>query len=99
MVDFACHEVERIGRGDLSHKWRWALNPIQSLLNRCSRGFTLPQKLLISVLVFIYILSPIDVLPDFIPVLGWGDDLYALYLAIRVWSSPTLNSDAPQLVA
>jgi uncharacterized membrane protein YkvA (DUF1232 family) len=30
----------------------------------------------------IYIASPIDLLPDFIPVAGWGDDIAALVLMI-----------------
>jgi len=29
-----------------------------------------------------YIISPIDLLPDFIPVAGWGDDLGALIFMI-----------------
>ncbi len=38
----------------------------------------------------LYIISPIDLLPDFIPVLGWGDDILAfvyliwlLYMRLR----------------
>jgi uncharacterized membrane protein YkvA (DUF1232 family) len=30
----------------------------------------------------IYIASPLDLLPDFIPVAGWGDDIAALVLMI-----------------
>lgn len=29
-----------------------------------------------------YIISPIDIFPDFVPVLGWGDDLVALAVGI-----------------
>jgi uncharacterized membrane protein YkvA (DUF1232 family) len=31
-----------------------------------------------------YILSPIDLIPDWIPVLGWIDDGLVLYLLLRV---------------
>jgi len=35
-------------------------------------------KILIIVFVLIYILSPVDGLPDFIPILGWIDDAFLL---------------------
>lgn len=36
------------------------------------------MKLLYILLAIIYILSPIDLLPDIIPIIGWVDDLAAL---------------------
>ena len=36
----------------------------------------------IAALSVAYIVSPLDVLPDFIPVVGWADDLAALAVAI-----------------
>jgi uncharacterized membrane protein YkvA (DUF1232 family) len=36
------------------------------------------MKLLYILLAIIYIISPIDLLPDIIPVIGWIDDLCAL---------------------
>ena len=32
----------------------------------------------IVMLAFLYLVSPIDIVPDVIPVLGWADDLAAL---------------------
>lgn len=32
----------------------------------------------------IYIISPIDLIPDFIPVIGWIDDSFVLYLALKL---------------
>jgi uncharacterized membrane protein YkvA (DUF1232 family) len=40
-------------------------------------------KLLIVVLCLAYILSPLDVIPDVIPVAGWGDDLVAALIGLR----------------
>lgn len=31
----------------------------------------------------LYIVWPIDIIPDFIPVLGWGDDIAAAVIGLR----------------
>ncbi len=71
-------------------------NPLSRILDRCATGFPVMQKVGLTVLGMLYVLSPIDLLPDVIPVLGWGDDAYVLYVLARVWGSPTLKSDQPQ---
>jgi uncharacterized membrane protein YkvA (DUF1232 family) len=40
-------------------------------------------KWLVIVLCAIYIVSPIDFIPDVIPVLGWGDDVVAGIVGLR----------------
>lgn len=37
---------------------------------------------LLPILAVLYVVSPFDFLPDFIPVIGWADDLIVLILAI-----------------
>ena len=40
-------------------------------------------KLVVVALCAIYILSPLDFIPDVLPVLGWGDDLAAGIIGLR----------------
>ena len=37
---------------------------------------------LLPILAVLYVVSPFDFLPDFIPMIGWADDLIVLILAI-----------------
>ncbi len=41
------------------------------------------KRAIIGILAVIYILSPLDLLPDFIPIIGWLDDLGVLAWAAR----------------
>lgn len=41
------------------------------------------NKYLVLLLCVLYILWPIDLVPDFIPVAGWGDDVAALLIGLR----------------
>ncbi len=41
------------------------------------------KRVTIAVLAMLYIISPLDLIPDFIPVIGWLDDLGLLVWAAR----------------
>ena len=37
------------------------------------------------IIAFIYIIWPIDMIPDLIPIIGWIDDVIALIVAIGIF--------------
>lgn len=41
--------------------------------------------LIVTILGIAYILSPIDIIPDFIPFLGWTDDFLVLIVILFTW--------------
>src|SRR3546814_18048706 len=53
---------------------------------------TPPLARLLAVAVAAYALSPIDLIPDFIPVLGWLDDL--ILLPVGIWAVRRLIPDS-----
>jgi uncharacterized membrane protein YkvA (DUF1232 family) len=54
------------------------------LLRRLSRDPALPRGVRVRlVLLLVYLLLPIDLVPDFIPVIGYADDAIVVALAIR----------------
>lgn len=59
-------------RGDARHLWLALRHPLQPRWLKPAVG-----------LMLLYLVSPVDLLPDFIPVLGLVDDLVLLPLAVR----------------
>lgn len=41
------------------------------------------KRAIIALLAFLYIISPLDLIPDVVPVIGWLDDLGVLAWAAR----------------
>ena len=54
-------------------------------LTMTRRRFRLPEEIgvIIALLAVLYIVSPLDLIPDWIPVIGWLDDLGVLAWAAR----------------
>lgn len=42
--------------------------------------------LVITIAGAIYIISPIDLIPDFIPVIGWIDDMLVAFIILLTWA-------------
>jgi uncharacterized membrane protein YkvA (DUF1232 family) len=54
------------------------------LLRRLAADPTLPRGVRVRLLLLIgYLVSPIDLIPDFIPVLGYADDALVVAIALR----------------
>ena len=54
------------------------------LVARLSKDRTLPLRVRVRVwLLLVYLASPIDLVPDFVPVIGYADDAIVTYLALR----------------
>lgn len=73
---------------------------MKSLIEETFRGLNaapLSAKLLIAGCV-VYLLSPIDLIPDFIPVIGQADDVIVLGFLLRLIAKHSKNSDAAQLL-
>jgi len=54
------------------------------LLRRLAADRTLPRMVRIRLwLLLVYLISPVDLIPDFIPVLGYADDAIIVAIALR----------------
>ncbi|MDP3714453.1 MAG: DUF1232 domain-containing protein [Mycobacteriales bacterium] len=55
------------------------------LVGRLARDRALPRRTRVGLwLVVAYLASPVDLVPDVVPVLGWADDVVLVLLVLRV---------------
>jgi uncharacterized membrane protein YkvA (DUF1232 family) len=60
------------------------LPDVVRLLHRLARDHELPRGVRVRLaILLLYLASPIDLIPDFIPVLGYADDAIVVALALR----------------
>ena len=61
------------------------LPDVVRLLARLRRDRALPRTVRLRVvLLLLYLASPVDLVPDVVPVLGWADDVLLVVLTLRV---------------
>lgn len=73
----------RYGRPSLSEMLR-LLPDLLRLLKRLAGDKTLPRGVRVRLwLLMIYLAVPVDLIPDFIPVIGYADDAIIVALALR----------------
>lgn len=72
-------------KGDLDGIWEKMVLLFAVAKDYVNGDYTeIPKRSIIAILGgLIYFLSPIDVIPDFVPVLGFVDDIYILNLVFR----------------
>jgi uncharacterized membrane protein YkvA (DUF1232 family) len=70
------------------------LPDVLRLLKRLATDPQLPRRIrIVLVLLLAFIASPIDLIPDFVPVIGFADDVIITALVLR-WVSRTAGADA-----
>ena len=70
------------------------LPDVLRLLKRLATDPELPRRIRVALVALIaFIASPIDLIPDFIPAIGYADDVIITALVLR-WVSRTAGADA-----
>lgn len=67
-------------------------NPLRTLLDRCSTGFTATEKFAYTLIGVILVVSPLDLIPDVFLLVGQIDDIMVIVTLVKIWRSPTLPS-------
>jgi uncharacterized membrane protein YkvA (DUF1232 family) len=84
LVALLWHAAGRTGNGAQLRDALRLLPDLVRLLRRLAADPTLPRGVRLRLLLLIgYLALPIDLIPDFIPVLGYADDAIVVALALR----------------
>jgi Uncharacterized conserved protein len=85
LVEDAVGKINVIPRGPFGETWPYLLAMIRVIrdFQRGDYRDIAAAKLLIIIAAIIYFVSPFDVIPDWIPVLGHIDDAFVITLALK----------------
>jgi uncharacterized membrane protein YkvA (DUF1232 family) len=85
LVADAVGKINIIPRGPFGETWPYLLAMVRVIRDFQSGGYRdmATPKLLIVIAAIIYFVSPFDVIPDWIPVLGHIDDAFVVSLALK----------------
>jgi uncharacterized membrane protein YkvA (DUF1232 family) len=85
LVEDAVGKINIIPRGPFGETWPYLLAMVRVIrdFQRAEYRDMAAPKLLIIIAAIIYFVSPFDVIPDWIPVLGHIDDAFVVALALK----------------
>jgi uncharacterized membrane protein YkvA (DUF1232 family) len=85
LVEDAVGKLNTLPRGPFGETWPYLLAMVRVVRDYQRREYRdMPApKLLIIIAAIIYFVSPFDVIPDWIPVLGHIDDAFVITLALK----------------
>ena len=85
LVEDAVGKINVIPRGPFTETWPYLMAMIRLLreFQRAEYRDVPPDNLLTIVAAILYFVSPFDVIPDYIPILGHIDDAVVISLALR----------------
>ena len=85
LVEDAVGKINTIPRGPFGETWPYLLAMVRAIRDyqRGEYRDIAAPKLLIIIAAIIYFVSPFDVIPDWIPVLGHIDDAFVITLALK----------------
>jgi len=85
LVEDAVGKINTIPRGPFGETWPYLLAMVRVIrdFQRGEYPDIAAPKLLIIIAAIIYFVSPFDVIPDWIPVLGHIDDAFVITLALK----------------
>ena len=85
LVEDAVGKINTIPRGPFGETWPYLLAMVRVIRDyqRAEYRDMPAERLLIVIAAIIYFVSPFDVIPDWIPVLGHIDDAFVVALALK----------------
>jgi uncharacterized membrane protein YkvA (DUF1232 family) len=85
LVEDAVGKINIIPRGPFGETWPYLLAMVRVIRDyqRAEYRDMAAPKLLIIIAAIIYFVSPFDVIPDWIPILGHIDDAFVISLALK----------------
>ena len=85
LVQDAVGKINTIPRGPFGETWPYLLAMIRVIRDyqRAEYRDLPPDRLLVVIAAIIYFVSPFDVIPDWVPVLGHIDDAFVVSLALK----------------